>query len=113
MGSNQEIVCNCVAEEFGNIPSPNAGDSGVISRRQGWNLFAICERKLVRSEPGDEGVRGLACRKWKPRQASVWYCSVDLGSSGGSHPVVEMSTTKSLCLVHTHLVAFPSYIIKG
>lgn len=44
-----------MAEEFGNIPSPNAGDLGVISRRQGWNLVAICERKSVRSKPGGRG----------------------------------------------------------
>lgn len=55
VGANQEIICNCVAEWFGNIPSPNAGDLGVFSRKQGWSLVAVCERKPVRSKPGGQG----------------------------------------------------------
>lgn len=49
VGANQEVICNYVAEEFGNIPGSNAGDLGVISRRQCRNLVAICEGETCQS----------------------------------------------------------------
>lgn len=89
VGANQEMICNYVAEEFGNIHSFNAGDLGVISRRQGWNWVAICGGETyqlcctLRTEPGNGSETGsLEHRKQKPRGVSVWYCALNLGSSG-------------------------------
>lgn len=47
VGANQEISCEYVAEEFGNIHSSNRGDLGAISGRQRWNLVAICEGEAL------------------------------------------------------------------
>lgn len=99
VGANQEMIYNCVAEEFGNVHSFNAGNVGVISGRQVWNWVAICGGKTcqlcrtLRTEPGNRRETGsLEHRKWKRRRVSVWYCSLNLGSSGRSLSVTEIST---------------------